>query len=857
MVRDSVNVEDPLNLLNDGNNVYVGRKQSVFDKYKDRSGLYLGKVYEEQTMGRSLLGRPILLDSISPHAIFICGMRGSGKSYTLGVIAEEMATKNSGAGVIIIDPMGIFWSMKNANKIGQEKKKLRVWNLSAKGFKNVNIFMPSGFANEVPSNTYDNEFTIKPSEISVDDWCLTFNIDRFETMGLLIERAFDKVRNGYTDIEGKDVAAMGDEYDISDLIDCIDTEDSINSNSKGFKQTTRRAVEARLNGASEWGIFAKEGTKLNDLSKRGTVTVIDVSFLDDNVRALVVGIIARNLLNTRKKVSRHEATGSLKNVFGSIPVTWLMIDEAHILVPASGQKTAASDSLIEYVRQGRQPGCSLVLATQQPSAIDSRILSQTDILMCHKLVYDDDIKAVTRRMPSEMPAKFKNSHFIKNLPIGMAIIGDKQEQTSRAFLAKIRPRISQHEGRERTSTMDMDKNLLRVNVKELVEDCFNEDKMDGVPSTIASIEKEYGIKIDLDSILSELANEGKIAGDGIIRGGTEELPKATQEDTDDVVVTDLPALEGPQEPQEGPSAFLETEFEGKDDMPLDIPIDGFKPVEAYVSESMPPSLLDILPVDDPAGEEKRIDYSRVSVIFEKVTIDDIPNIAEKKLKKRFFSSNEQLACHYLVYYPLWQITYDYFPRRKKYASMATYVDGITGELVLKERKRTRTRGMRELLGLKRKERDFLLYLIERENATYTDINNDLEIPEKKARALVEALLEQRLVVTKKRGNNLEIHINFDFNLVKSPVDKKVARVELEYGKELVDKESLIDFVITESNAKKVIEFFEHIQIWDAEKVYYPYWVAVYEGEKSKRIEVFDGVTGRADDDTKEMLRYRI
>ncbi|HOP09362.1 MAG TPA: DUF87 domain-containing protein, partial [Candidatus Methanofastidiosa archaeon] len=343
MVRESVQVDEPLKLLNDGNNVYVGRKQSVFDKYRDKSGLYIGKIYEEQKVGMNLIGRPVLLDSISPHAIFICGMRGSGKSYTLGVIAEEMAMKNNGAGVLIIDPMGIFWSMKNPNKVGQEKKTLKRWMLSPKGFKNMNIFLPSGYAKEVPKDTYDQEFTIRPSEISVDDWCLTFNIDRFDTMGLLLERALDKVRNGYTTVEGREVLGKGNDYELEDVVECVSDEETINSNSQGFKQTTRRALVARLNGASEWGIFAKEGTKLNDLSKRGIVTVIDVSFLDDNVRALVVGIIARNLLNTRKKVSRHEATGNLKNIFGSIPVTWLMIDEAHILVPASGQKTAASD----------------------------------------------------------------------------------------------------------------------------------------------------------------------------------------------------------------------------------------------------------------------------------------------------------------------------------------------------------------------------------------------------------------------------------------------------------------------------------------------------------------------------------
>jgi len=838
MVRESVQLDEPLRLLNDGNNVYVGRKQSVFDKYKDRSGLYIGKIYEEQKTGMNLIGRPVLLDSISPHAIFICGMRGSGKSYTLGVIAEEMAMKNNGAGVIIIDPMGIFWSMKNPNKVGQEKKTLKRWSLSPRGFKNMNIFLPSGFAKEVPKNTYDKEFTIKPSEISVEDWCLTFNIDRFETMGLLLERSLDKVKNGYTTIDGKEIIGKKDEYELDDIVECINNEESINSSSKGFKQTTRRALVARLNGAGEWGIFANEGTKLKDLSKRGIVTVIDVSFLDDNVRALVVGIIARNLLNTRKKVSRHEATGNLKNIFGSIPVTWLMIDEAHILVPASGQKTAASDPLIEYVRQGRQPGCSLVLATQQPAAIDSRILSQTDILMCHKLVYDDDIKSVTRRMPSEMPSTFKNPQFIKNLSIGMAIIGDKQEQTSRAFLTRIRPRISQHEGRERTSTMDLDPGLLRKNVRELVEEKYAEGLQDELPAIVDSIEKEYGIRLDLDSILRELALEGKIdVDDDDLIGGEDEIidhERASQAIEEEPIQDMASSID--RQPDPGPPDTME-----------------LAPVEPYVNETSP-SLAEIAP--DTKGKEE-LDYSKVRIVYEKISAEEITELAEKKKKRRLFGPKEELLCHYLIYYPLWQVTYDYFPRKKKYASIATYIDGITGEIVLNHRKCSRTRGMRELLSLKRDERDFLMYLVDRENATYPDIEKDLDIKEKKARSQVEKLLSHRLVKVLKKGENLEIRPNFKFELVNSPMDKKVSGIEFEYGEDYIEKGSLIDFVITEAQARKVVEFFEHVQIWSVEMVYYPYWVAVYERDASKRIEVFDGITGKADENAREMLRYRI
>ena len=48
-----------------------------------------------------------------------------------------------------------------------------------------------------------------------------------------------------------------------------------------------------------------------------------------------------------------------------VPLIWLFIDEAHEFLVKEG-KTAASDALIQILREGRQPGISLVMATQQP-----------------------------------------------------------------------------------------------------------------------------------------------------------------------------------------------------------------------------------------------------------------------------------------------------------------------------------------------------------------------------------------------------------------------------------------------------------------------------------------------------------
>jgi hypothetical protein len=195
--------------------------------------------------------------------------------------------------------------------------------------------------------------------------------------------------------------------------------------------------------AKKWGVLSGEGTPLSELVVPGQITVIDTSFLEESVANLVIGVIARKMLESRKLAARLGQ--------GAIPPVWLLIDEAHTAIP-SGSKTAASDSVTEYVKQGRRPGCSIVLATQQPAAVDSHVLSQLDLMITHKLVFKDDIDAVFKRMPTTVVPEMKKPEFIRELPMGKALVGDKEELIDRAFVINIRPRKSQHEGRSIPTT---------------------------------------------------------------------------------------------------------------------------------------------------------------------------------------------------------------------------------------------------------------------------------------------------------------------------------------------------------------------------------------------------------------------
>ena len=82
------------------------------------------------------------------------------------------------------------------------------------------------------------------------------------------------------------------------------------------------------------------------------------------------------------------------------PLVWLMIDEAHEFLPVEG-KTAATDALLTILREGRQPGISLILASQQPGKIHSDVITQSDVVISHRLTAKIDVDACSRKVTVE------------------------------------------------------------------------------------------------------------------------------------------------------------------------------------------------------------------------------------------------------------------------------------------------------------------------------------------------------------------------------------------------------------------------------------------------------------------------
>jgi len=426
--------------------IIVGRNDADKTLFGKKGLINIGKGYVKMGQYTSL-SNPIFLDVARSHVILVGGKRGSGKSYTLGAIAEEISNLEPEArkniAPLIFDTMGIFWTMKYENE--KEKFLLGEWNLKPKKLP-VKVFAPYGYFKQYQEKgiPVDQPFALKVSEMSAEDWLLMFNLTMTDPIAVLIQKTLFQLKESQ------------ENYDINDIIEII-------NNNPNSTNEQKNAATSFFEAAITWGIFAEKTekeTQISDLTTAGTTTIIDLSVYNSvgafNVRALVIGLVSKKLFSERMIARKQEEIEAVRHGIDYLaykserqtPLIWIFIDEAHEFLPKTG-KTSATDSLVQLLREGRQPGVSLVLATQQPGQIHQDVMTQSDVIISHRLTAEQDIRALNEIMQSYLLEGIKKS--IDDLPNlkGSAIILD--DNSERLYPMRVRPRFTWHGGEAPTA----------------------------------------------------------------------------------------------------------------------------------------------------------------------------------------------------------------------------------------------------------------------------------------------------------------------------------------------------------------------------------------------------------------------
>ncbi len=427
-----------------GNNIVFGRTLS--GEYYEKL-IYVGKILENSS-GKNYLSADAWLDVTFPHVIYVTGTRGSGKSFDLGVLIEGVSRLRQPSSIqngvipicsIVIDTQSQFWTLNYPpnpavpeNKI--QLQELQKWNIKTNALQNCCLFIP---AKSKSITGTEKAFQIKTSDVRHEEWCALIGEPVYSPQGHVLGQALEH-------FEGKN-------YSVEDIMAHLRAPGNLGN----VPEASRNALVYKLDGYRRTGLFGAKGIDIRGLLKPSQCSVFLLRDIRNEDKALIAAVIARQLSSVmgehhkRLKVSRFF---DKKEEDDGLPdKVWLFLDEAHIVAP-SGVMSPATEALIDYVKRGRDAGLSLVMATQQPSAVDDRILSQVNITFSHRLTFQTDIGAVMNRIPTKLLRELKYAgkeisdfgDMLRHLEVGECFVGD--HNTSRTVLACIRPRVTSHGG---------------------------------------------------------------------------------------------------------------------------------------------------------------------------------------------------------------------------------------------------------------------------------------------------------------------------------------------------------------------------------------------------------------------------
>jgi hypothetical protein len=427
-----------------GRHIIFGR---TIDNNNYSNLMLLGKIIE-QTPGKNYFSSNAWLDTTFPHVIYITGTRGSGKSFDLGVLLEGISTLNEESNVqnfvepitsVLIDTQSQFWTLKYPpNKNIPENKdqldELKKWNLQPNSLSRCKIFIPRNTERITGDETF---FTIKPSQLTHGEWCALMNQEVYSPQGHILGNTLEHFE--------------GNNFSIEQMRNFIQDD----SNFSTISDQSRNVLLYKLDDYRRTNLFSNDGLDIADLLVKGQSNVFMLRDLRNEDISLVTSIIARQLFSVMGSYHRRRRVDAFfdrnpenQNLPSKV---WLLIDEAHVVAPANAPSPARS-SLTEYVKRGRDAGLSLVIATQQPSAVDDKILSQINLSLGHRLTFENDVNAASDRVPTGKLKSVKTSglkvdgfgNILRLLGPGECFIGD--QNTSRSVIARVRPRVTSHGG---------------------------------------------------------------------------------------------------------------------------------------------------------------------------------------------------------------------------------------------------------------------------------------------------------------------------------------------------------------------------------------------------------------------------
>ncbi|MFO8016114.1 MAG: ATP-binding protein [Candidatus Woesearchaeota archaeon] len=325
-----------------------------------------------------------LRKALAKH-ISVLAKSGSGKSYCVGVLLEEIIEK--GIPVLIIDPHGEYSTLKYPSD-DSEGSKSYINQVQEYGDMKINpSFKPLKLNYRMSS---DEMMHILPAKLNANQQAILYS-----TLKDMQQPDFDSLM---LELEAQENPAK---WNVINLIDYM------------------RRKE----------LFSLSHTPYNEIVQPGKCSIINLKGIDPEIQEVIVYKLMSDLFQERKKEA--------------IPPFFAVIEEAHNFCPERSFGEAKSSRLMRNIAsEGRKFGLGLCVISQRPSRLDKSILSQCSTQLILKMTNPHDLRAVSNSVEG-MTSDTEQE--IQNLPIGEALVTGVVDMP---LFVSIRKRRTRHGGEQ-------------------------------------------------------------------------------------------------------------------------------------------------------------------------------------------------------------------------------------------------------------------------------------------------------------------------------------------------------------------------------------------------------------------------
>jgi uncharacterized protein len=408
----SLGFMNPRKTPDPGAKVYLASDEGLKQVLSKKQQGAVGSAYIGSLLLRELGSVPVILDVkelVSTHVAILAGT-GSGKSYTAGVLVEELLSPHNRAAVLIFDPHGEY------NTLAEMRGHAAFTHADGYAPK-VKVLTPEDVRIRISSLDYYDILMLLP-EMS----------DRQQA---ILSKAYAILKRH----RGGDYR-----WGINDLISAVFEADRSEDEEGNEKiGSSAPAIEWKLERLARSSYFhALDHLAPRDLFEPGQVTVLQMNEISQEEQQVICAAVLRQANQARMNTQKENIAPDDENYL-PYPV-FILIEEAHRFAPAH-EPSRCKMILRTILSEGRKFGLGVGLITQRPGKLDSDVLSQCMSQFIMRIVnpVDQDslkygVEAAGRDLLKELPALTKGQVIISGACVNTPV------------LCQVRQRLTVHGG---------------------------------------------------------------------------------------------------------------------------------------------------------------------------------------------------------------------------------------------------------------------------------------------------------------------------------------------------------------------------------------------------------------------------